>query len=68
MTVNAELEYTLEDLLDKHGLRLVLSSLENVCHEKAEHIQTNWQDKLLAAKWTKAAKRIGRALNFDMVT
>ena len=52
---------TLEALIDKHGLLHVLTGLELVCGEKAEHIRHNWQDKLTARHWDQASRVCGRA-------
>ena len=41
----------LEALIDKHGLVHVLTGLELVCEEKAEHIRHAWQDRKTAAGW-----------------
>ena len=48
----------LEALIDKHGLVHVLTGLELVCEEKAEHIRHNWQDRKTAACWDSAARQI----------
>lgn len=50
----------LEDLIDAHGLASVIRTIENVCHDKAEHIAHAWQDHTLARDWTKAAGLIAR--------
>ena len=60
---------TLEALIDKHGLVHVLTGLElvceekaehirRVCEEKAEHIRHAWQDRKTAADWDSAARQI----------
>jgi beta-xylosidase len=48
----------LENLIDQHGLADVLKAIAVICHEKAEHIQANWQDESLAEWWDKAAEAI----------
>jgi hypothetical protein len=48
----------LERLIDATPLLDVLTGLECVCSEKAEHIRVNWQDKVTAKPWDDAAKRI----------
>lgn len=52
---------TLEALIDKHGLLHVLTGLELVCGEKAEHIRHNWQDNHMARQWDKASDVCGKA-------
>jgi hypothetical protein len=46
---------TLEALIDKHGLLHVVTALDLICTEKADHIRTNWQDRALAKDWDRAA-------------
>jgi hypothetical protein len=51
----------LEEFVDRHGLRSTLAMLANVCAEKVEHPQTNWQDEQSAKNWNKAYKVILKA-------
>lgn len=51
----------LEKLVDAVGLFHVVTGLELICNEKAEHIRANWQDKVLARKWETAGKRLYKA-------
>jgi hypothetical protein len=51
----------LESMIDARGLHYVLTGLECICAEKAEHIRTNWQDKKTARPWDNMSKRL-RAL------
>lgn len=53
----------LEDLIDRHGLDMVLQALEDICYEKAEHLKSNWQDQPAASLWEKDAKTISQANN-----
>lgn len=46
----------LEAMIDKHGFCVVLAALGAIAHEKAEHIETNWQDKASAKVWSEYAK------------
>lgn len=57
----AKASETLEMLVDKHSLSNVLALLESICHEKAEHVRTNWQDESLAKAWERAAKTLDSA-------
>lgn len=52
---------TIEALIDKHGLELVLGTVGFICRLKADHIRENWQDGLTASAWDMAAKSIERA-------
>jgi hypothetical protein len=49
-----KLHVELEDVVDKHGLGVVLSALSLVCNEKSEHVLWAWQDKPLATAWARA--------------
>ena len=51
----------LEQYVDSQGLAGVLDVLAATCREKAEHVQSNWQDARLAELWEKAADIIDRA-------
>ena len=47
----------LEQIIDQVGLMRVLEDIGDICHGKASHIQSNWQDKELseiAQLWAKA--------------
>jgi hypothetical protein len=50
----------LESAIDSLGLPHLLGRVADICHEKAEHVLTNWQDKALAGEWSKAARIIER--------
>jgi len=53
---------TLEAMIDKHGLLHVLTALELICGEKAEHIKVNWQDKVTAKPWERASNALYTAV------
>jgi hypothetical protein len=55
-----ELENELERLLDKHSLGIILNVLTDICHAKAEHVRTNWQDEELASSWEYNAKQLDK--------
>lgn len=48
------MEEAVEDYIDKHGMVHMLTLLINVCYEKADHVQVNWQDRSLASAWRRA--------------
>ena len=50
----------LESMIDSTSLYDVLWSLERICLAKAEHVETNWQDKALARQWTYNAELIAK--------
>lgn len=55
-----ELASELEQAIDGIGLQRVLNLIANICHEKAEHVRTNWQDGTLARAWERDGARIER--------
>lgn len=50
-----------ERLIDASSLLDVLTAIECVCGEKAEHIRVIWQDKATARTWNKAERIAGFA-------
>jgi len=46
---------TLEQLIDKHGLGNVLSSIAGICGEKADHVRVSYSDERLADDWDSAS-------------
>jgi hypothetical protein len=56
-----QLERSLEDLVDRHGLTLVTDVLVTVCGYKAEQLRCNWQDDHAAAAWDKCARTLDKA-------
>jgi len=56
----------LEAFVDEHGMYAVLQTLSDICHGKADHLRSNWQDEDGAKVWDKDATTIARAsLNLD---
>jgi hypothetical protein len=53
-----DLQYQLEELIDKSNLVDVVEQLAQICRLKADHIESNWQDSALAKRWIKAANAI----------
>jgi hypothetical protein len=51
MTMNEEIE----SMIDGHRVCGMLRMMAGVCFEKAEHVQTNWQDTQLARSWERDA-------------
>lgn len=48
----------LEGLIDRYGLASVISALAEICDGKADHIETNWQDRVTARPWRRAARAL----------
>lgn len=49
----------LEKLMDIYSLAEVVSNLQTICHEKAEHLRTNWNDEAAAKDWDRGAAILG---------
>jgi hypothetical protein len=54
---------TLETMIDRHGLPVVLIWLAEICNDKAEHITTNWQDTTTAKTWERNARVLNTTAN-----
>lgn len=48
----------LEALIDRYTVSGTLEAVAEICHEKAEHIASNWQDVRTAKTWTAVALKI----------
>ena len=58
----------LESLLDGTSLSYLLSVLGEICFEKADHIQINWQDKVNADLWNDAGEFIAKISERSVIT
>lgn len=54
------MESTLEGMVDRAGVRAVLSALANVCNGKAAHLLEAWQDSSTSASWEKVEAGLDR--------
>lgn len=63
-TTTDDITAELEAMIDKHGLLHVVTGLELICREKAEHIRVNWQDRGLARLWDRAARQLYKTSNY----
>lgn len=59
--MSSNLTEELEKLVDRHGLKQVLLELGTICRLKAEHLRENWQDPVLAKRWSDLAPKIEQA-------
>jgi hypothetical protein len=50
----------LERITDASALRTVLYALSQMRYEKADHIESTWQDKATAQPWKRAARSLDR--------
>jgi hypothetical protein len=55
---------TLERLIDAYGLNCFLENAANICHEKAEHVMSSYNDPLTAATWDQASTNLMVASEF----
>jgi hypothetical protein len=53
----------LEQMIDEHGMREVCEAIARIAWGKAEHIESNWQDKELAKVWEKTGLRLMNLAN-----
>jgi hypothetical protein len=52
--------HTLEDFIDRHGMKGVMDALARIADEKADHVRTNWQDEKTARTWERDARKADR--------
>ena len=48
----------LESIIDSVGLAYAIELMSVVCGEKADHLESNWQDYIAAKDWTKDGNRL----------
>ena len=58
MARSDDLDYKLEQIIDATSVAKVLDMMSGICGQKADHIQSNWQDAPLARKWQRASDRL----------
>jgi len=51
----------LEKIIDNRGLKSVIDTIAQICHDKAQHVRENQQDERRAKLWEKDAKHLERA-------
>lgn len=56
-----ELAEALEQTVDRYTMRATLEALEMVCHAKADHLASDWQDEGASRVWKRLAGKIGIA-------
>ena len=59
---------TLEALIDRTSLTAVVEALGDICHEKAEHVLTTWQDRPRSQSWRAAGFKLAKAADFPVIT
>lgn len=60
MKTQEQLILAVETLVDENSLADVLLALARMCNEKAEHLESNWQDEITARVWDRAARKLDR--------
>jgi hypothetical protein len=58
--MSEKLDNQIEALIDSHGLYGVVAAINRICHAKAEHLSTNWQDMRAAKSWDKAGTKFDK--------
>jgi len=61
VAINAPLAEQIESLVDQYSVKELLEALADVCCEKAEHLEANWQDGESAKPWRRTATRVEAA-------
>lgn len=51
---------TLEQMIDRVDLAELADTIARIAYEKAEHVQTNWQDRDLARVWNRVGRRFDK--------
>lgn len=59
----SEAMLALEAMIDKVGTRNVAYAMARLCQLKAEHLESNWQDRETARIWDKCANAWGAFAN-----
>ncbi len=49
---------TIEELIDRYDLDVVLRAVADVCYDKSAHVSETWQDGHLSKAWERAGKRV----------
>ena len=58
-------EHDVEEYIDRHGMVHLLTMIENICFEKAEHVMTTWQDRGLASAWRRGSRQLYKAAQWE---
>lgn len=54
---------TLEALIDRYSLANLIEGLVQICHYKADHLRTTWQDAAAAKDWSTDARTLDRIVS-----
>jgi hypothetical protein len=50
--------FKLEDMIDTTSVVELIEAIAEICQDKEEHINVNWQDDKLARHWRDAARKL----------
>jgi hypothetical protein len=64
--MDTTLETALEQLVDANSLSAVVDALQSVAYAKAEHLESNWQDRQAAKHWLRAARALDGCRGFSI--
>jgi hypothetical protein len=67
MTDSKLLSLSLESFIDANSLQDALQLLSEICWQKANHVQSNWQDSKLATVWEHAGTAIDKLSIKDVI-
>lgn len=56
--MDAQHKDAIERMIDQSSLSAVLESIADICHAKADHLKSAWQDEAAAKQWLRAAARL----------
>jgi len=51
---------TIESIIDRVGMAEFAETVTAIAHGKAEHLESNWQDKGMARVWNRIARRFDK--------
>ncbi len=55
--------FTLEEMLDKWGMVRLQEAIKDICHLKAEHLRSNWQDEASGRDWDRVGLEVGKLVS-----
>ena len=58
--MDSDLIFTLEELIDRHGIDTILEEIAHICFAKADHIVSNYQDYALANEWNAVGENLNQ--------
>ena len=62
VTEHDEIAVAIETAIDAHGLAAILEMISAICDEKADQLESQWQDYYRADDWRAARRAVRRAV------